>query len=156
MISAQDIKSLRDETGLSMMQCKQALEKAEGDKAKALDELRAMGATIAGKKSERALGSAAVVSYIHSTGKTGVLLELSSETDFVSGNEDFKALARDIAMHVAAMRPQTKEELLAQPFIKDADRTVEALIQGAIQKFGENTVLSRCTWYGSEGAGASF
>lgn len=156
MIAASDIKQLREETGLSMMQCKQALEKAGGDKGKALEELRAMAGAIAGKKGDRALGSAAVVSYIHGGGKTGVLLELSCETDFVSGNEEFKTLARDIAMHVAAMHPMTREELLAQPFIKDGERTIEALVQGAIQKFGENTVLSRVTWYGAEGAGASF
>ncbi len=156
MVSVSDIKQLRDETGLSMMQCKQALEKSGGDKGKALAELTAMGAALAGKKGDRLLGSAALVSYIHSTGKVGVLLELSCETDFVAGNDEFKALARDIAMHVAAMRPTSKEELAAQAFIKDGERTIAQLIQGAVQKFGENTAITRCSWYVAHGEGATF
>jgi len=156
MVSAQDIKVLRDETGLSMMQCKEALEKSDGDKAKALEHLRALGATIASKKSDRTLGASAIVSYIHAGGKAGVLLELSCETDFVATNEDFKTIAKDIAMHVAAMKPTTLEELLAQPFIKDGEKTVKDLVSSAVQKFGENTQLSRVSWFALGGEGSNF
>jgi elongation factor Ts len=90
-----------------------------------------------GKKADRVLGAGTVQSYIHSTGQIGALVLLSSETDFVSKNEEFSTLAHDIAMHAAAMRPQNVEELLAQPYIKDETKTIADLISQATQKFGE-------------------
>jgi elongation factor Ts len=105
-ITTEQIKELRDRTGISVMQCKKALEEAGGDMEKAIIILRKAGAANAAKKSDRSLGAGAIVSYIHGTGNVGVLLELGCETDFVSGNADFKAVAYDIAMHIAAQNPE--------------------------------------------------
>ena len=143
MITLEQIKELREETGLSIMQCQKALEEAGGDKSRALEILKAKGAEIAGKKSERILGAGTVVSYIHSGDTVGVLLELLSETDFVAKNPDFKAVAKDIAMHAAAMNPLNTEELLSQPFIKDPSKSISDLINNTMQKFGERTEIGR-------------
>ncbi len=99
------VKQLREKTGVSIIQCKKALEEAGGDFDKALLILRKKGSDAASKKSDRALGSSAITAYIHGTGNAGAMVELSSETDFVSKNEEFRALARDIAMHIVAMKP---------------------------------------------------
>lgn len=110
MISTEQIKELRDLTGISVMQCKKALEEAEGDKEKALAILRKKSGDIAAKKSDRELGAGVIESYIHNTKSIGALVELSCETDFVARNEEFVALARDIAMHVAASAPEFVDE----------------------------------------------
>lgn len=104
-ITTEQIKQLRDETGVSIGQCKQALTEADGDMAKARELLREKGAAAAAKKADRALGAGAVAAYVHATGTVGAMVELRSETDFVSKNEDFRKLAYDLAMHVAAMSP---------------------------------------------------
>lgn len=106
MITTEQIKELRDMTGISVMQCKKALEEAGGDKEKALAFLRKKSGDIAAKKEGRELGAGVIESYIHNTKTVGVLVELSCETDFVARNGEFVALARDIAMHAAAMNPQ--------------------------------------------------
>lgn len=100
------VKALRDETGISIMQCKKALEDAGGDRDKALMALRKKSGDIAAKKSDRALGAGVIAAYIHANGSVGAMLELSCETDFVSKNPEFKQLAYDIAMHAAAMNPR--------------------------------------------------
>ena len=105
-ITTEQIKALRDETGVSVMQCKKALEEAGGDVEKARIILRKKSGEIAAKKSERELGSGAVAAYVHATGTVGAMVLLSSETDFVSKNEEFRKLAYDIAMHVAAANPK--------------------------------------------------
>ena len=106
MLTTNDIKALRDETGVSVMQCKKALEEAEGDKEKAKVILRKQSSAAAAKKAERALGAGAIGNYVHATGTIGAMTVLSCETDFVAKNEEFRSLARDIAMHVAAMSPE--------------------------------------------------
>lgn len=146
------IKELREETGLSFAQIKKALDEAHGDKDKAREVLSQYSAAQAEKKSDREVAAGAVAAYVHSTGTTGVLLELACETDFVAKNEEFVALAKDLAMHVCAMAPETIEgedetALLKQSFIKDSSLTVEGRIQSAIQKFGENIKISRFTRY---------
>lgn len=110
MITTEQIKELRDMTGISVMQCKKALEEAGGDKDKALALLRKKSGDIAAKKEGRELGAGVIESYIHNTKTVGVLVELSCETDFVARNEGFVALARDIAMHTAAMNPEYVDE----------------------------------------------
>lgn len=110
MISTEQIKELRDLTGISVMQCKKALEEAEGDKEKALAILRKKSGDIAAKKSDRELGAGVIESYIHNTKSIGALVELSCETDFVARNDEFVTLARDIAMHVAASAPEYVDE----------------------------------------------
>jgi len=100
------IKKLRDDTGISIMQCKKALEEAEGDIEKAKVMLSKKSRAAADKKSDRELGAGTVASYIHAGGTTGVLVELMCETDFVAKNEAFQTLARDFALHIAAMAPE--------------------------------------------------
>jgi elongation factor Ts len=150
-ITPEQIKTLRDTTGVSVMQCKQALEEAGGDTEKALAVLKAQGAAIAAKKSGRDLGAGAVQAYVHTTGTVGTLVELLCETDFVAKNDDFKALAYEIAMQAAATDDDIvagdKETFLSQPYIKDPSQTVGDLITGAVQKFGERTELGRVTKY---------
>jgi elongation factor Ts len=146
------IKELRAQTGLSFAQIKKALDEANGDKDRAREILSQYSAAQAEKKSDRELAAGAVSAYVHSNGTTGVLLELGCETDFVAKNEEFVALARDLAMHVCAMDPQTVEgdddtALLKQSFIKDPEMTVEGRLQAAIQKFGENIKVGKFTRY---------
>lgn len=145
MISAREIKALRDQTGISIGECKRALEAGAGDMNKAIEWLKASGEKIASKKSGRTLGAGAVSAYVHSTGTLGALVELQSETDFVAKNQDFRLLADDLAMQIAAMEPQDVAELLAQPFIKDSSQTVADIIKSAIQKFGERIEIG--TWH---------
>jgi len=99
------VKDLRVKTGAGMMDCKEALGAAEGDFDKAIDYLRKKGMSAATKRSSKAAKDGAVASYIHMGGKIGVLVELNCETDFVAKTEDFQAMARDLAMHVAASNP---------------------------------------------------
>jgi elongation factor Ts len=106
MITTEQIKELRDSTGISVMQCKKALEEAMGDMEKARVILRKKSGELALKKSDRTFGAGIVQAYVHSTGRVASLVELVCETDFVSGNEEFKILARDIAMHVTASNPK--------------------------------------------------
>jgi len=105
MISASLIKELREETGLSINECRKALEEAEGDKEKAKILLQKKGSEIAAKKGDRTLGSGTVAAYVHAGGAVAAMVELSCETDFVARNPEFQAIARDIAMHVAAASP---------------------------------------------------
>lgn len=147
MITVEEIKALREETGLSIMQCQKALEEAGGDKAKAIAILKEKGAEIASKKGDRTLGAGAVAAYIHSGDTVGVLLELLCETDFVGKNPEFKATAKEIAMHVAAMKPENVAELLEQPFIKDTSKTIADIINGTVQKFGERTEIGQFIRY---------
>ncbi len=113
-ITTEQIKDLRDQTGVSIMQCKKALEEAGGDPAKALVILRKKSGEIAQKKMDRTFGAGSVQAYVHSTGNVAAVVVLLCETDFVSGNDGFKALARDIAMHITATNPK---------FIKKEDIT---------------------------------
>jgi elongation factor Ts len=145
MANVEEIKALREETGLSIAQCRFALDEAGGDRQKALDILKRKGAEIASKKADRSLGAGAVVAYIHTGDTVGVLLELVCETDFVSKNPEFKATGKDIAMHIAAMDPADITELLTQPFIKNPSKTISDMINGTVQKFGERTEISRFT-----------
>lgn len=180
------LKELRDKTGISVMQCKKALEEAEGDMEKAVIILKKRRAEAADKKSDRELGAGAVGVYVHNTNEVAATVLLACETDFVSKNEEFIALAKDIAMHVAASDPKfiAKEELgedaiekakevfapelegkpeemkekimegklssyfkdqilLEQDFIKNPEQTIGEMIQGAIQKFGENVSIAQ-------------
>ncbi len=105
-ITTEEIKALRDATGISVMQIKKALEEAGGDKDKAMMILTKKSGEIAAKKSDRTLGAGAVASYVHNTGTVGSMVVLSCETDFVAKNPEFKALAYDIAMHVAGVMPK--------------------------------------------------
>ena len=150
MITSDQIKELREETGISVMQCKKAWEEADGDKEKALAILKEKSAEQAAKKADRELGAGLIQSYIHSNGKMGAMIQLASETDCVSNNAEFRVLANDIAMQIVATSPEylkadeaaaagaeAEQALLNQPFIKNGETTIQALIDSAIQKFGE-------------------
>ena len=138
MSDIETIKQLRDSTGLSFNEIKKALDEAGGDKARAVDVLKARGAVVAQKKSSRSTEQGMVESYVHSNKKVGVLVELLCETDFVARNPLFGELAHEVAMHIAAMDPQDGQELLSQPYVRDQGVTVEQLISQYIAKLGEN------------------
>jgi elongation factor Ts len=188
MISASDVKELRDRTGAGMMDCKKALQETDGDMEKAIDFLRARGAAKAAKRSDKSANEGTIGSYVHFDGRTAVLVEVNCETDFVAKTDDFKALAKDLALHIASSAPlavskddipaevverersvyleQVKEEgkpehiaekivegklrkffeentLLAQPFVKDPDKTIEELITQVSAKTGEKIEVAR-------------
>jgi len=125
------------------MECKDALEETNGDEEKALKILEKKGEERADKRSERETKQGIVEAYIHSNGKIGVILELNCETDFVARNENFKELAHNISMHIAAMNTQDSEELLNQPFIKDQEKTIKDLVTEAVSKLGENIKIGK-------------
>ena len=143
MANAQDVQRLRTETGAGVMDCKRALEDAKGDFEKAKTLIRERGLAQAQKKSDREAREGIVEAYIHAGGKIGALVELSSETDFVARNQEFRDLAREIAMQVAAMDPQDVDELLAQAYIRDASKTVGELVTGLAATTGENVRVRR-------------
>ena len=143
MITVEEIKKLREETGLSIMQCKSALEEAGGDKEKALSLLKKKGVEIASKKGDRVLGAGVVVSYIHSGETVGVMLELLCETDFVAKTDEFKYLAHEIAMQIAAMDPKDVATVLKQEYIRDSSMTIEQLVKSLVGKLGENIAIGR-------------
>jgi len=146
-ISPEAVKELRDKTGVSVMECKKALEEAQGDMQKAMEVLAVRAAASVAKKQDRTLGAGTVAAYIHNQGQVGAMVMLSCETDFVSKNEEFVALARDIAMHAAAMHPADVAELATQPFIKNPERAVADLISAATQKFGERIEVTQLSCF---------
>ena len=132
------IKEIREQTGAGVVDVKKALDESAGDKEKALDILRKQGLKKADKKASRIAGEGTVVSYIHADGKSGAMVKLLCETDFVAKNDKFKELANDIAMHIVAMNPADNEELYSQAFVKNPEVTVEGLIKENIATIGEN------------------
>lgn len=120
-IKAADVKSLRERTGAAIMDSKNALAEAEGDLDKAVEILRVKGQASAAKRSERSTGEGTVATYVHATGKLGVLVEVRCETDFVARNADFQEFARDIALHIAAANPR----VVSIDQISDQDESAE-------------------------------
>src|SRR3989344_5641809 len=141
-ITTDSIKELREMTGVSVMQCKKALEEAGGDITKAVDVLKKNSGASALKKAGRDLKAGAVGSYTHD-GNIGAMVVLSCETDFVAKNPEFAMLARELAMQISAMDPENTESLLEQPYIKEASKTVHNLLDEATQKFGERVEISQ-------------
>lgn len=133
-ITTEQIKELRDKSGVSVMQCKKALEEAGGDMQKALVLLRKKSADIASKKAERTLKAGVVGSYVHSSGNVGAMVVLLCETDFVAKNEEFKKLAYDIAMHVTATNP---EFLKKEEITEDDKEKVKAAFAKEIEESGK-------------------
>lgn len=142
-ISIDLIRRLREETELSISECKTALEEAGGDIEKAKALLRERGKAVAENKQQRETGEGLVDSYLHTTGRVGALVDIRCETDFVARSQDFKNLAREIAMQVASMDPTGVEELMEQPYIRDPGRKVRDLVTDLISKLGENIVVKR-------------
>lgn len=154
MATTEEIKALRDETGVSVMQCKKAIDEAGGDLEKAKVILRKISATVANKKSDRELGAGTVAAYTHAGGMVAGVIVLACETDFVSKNADFSKLAYDIAMHVAAMAPQFKNRNEVQEsdlraarevFEKEAANVPDAMrekaVSGKIDNYLRDKVL---------------
>ncbi len=156
--TVEQIRALREQTGAGIMDCKQALEDSSGDLDKAADALREKGFAQAAKRSGRATTEGVVEAYVHTGGRVGALVELGCETDFVARTPEFKDLAHNIAMQVAAMapayldqeemetedsRPPAQVSLLQQPFIKDNSRSVGEMVQEMAVKVGENVKLVR-------------
>jgi elongation factor Ts len=125
-VSLADVKALRERTGAGMMDCKEALEESGGDTEKAIELLRVKGQASAAKRSGRATGEGTVASYIHATGRVGVLVEVVCETDFVARTEEFREFAREVAVHIAGASPSplyvTKDEISDD--VRDAERSV--------------------------------
>ncbi len=157
MVTVDQIRQLRELTGAGIMECKEALQKNEGDHDKAIAFLREKGFAQAAKRSDRETSQGVVESYIHTGGRVGALVELGCETDFVARTEDFQSLAHEIAMQVAAMAPKyvsledkkdddgsdTQVVLLEQPYIKDSSQSIKDLIQELAAKVGENIRVIR-------------
>ena len=156
MISAQDVKKLRDMTGASMMQCKKALEESNGNFEEAKKIMQKSGSKIAEKKGDRATAEGMIGSYIHTDGKSGVLVEINCETDFVARGEEFKEFAHDVAMHILAMNPKyvsteeidpsvienKKKEIIES--VKDENKPadiMEKMIEGKVKKYFEEICL---------------
>jgi len=161
-ISITSIKELRQRSGGGVMDCRRALEEAEGNMDRAATILEQQSIADAAKRAHRVTGQGTVTSYIHSGGRIGALVELNCETDFVAKTDEFKQLARDIAMQVAAMEPVclTQEDapegqeisdeqcLLLQDFIKDPSKTIGDLVTEGIAKTGENIKIRRFARFG--------
>jgi len=158
LVRVELIRALRDQTGAGIMECKQALEGANGDLEKAVEALRAKGLSDTAKRVGRATNEGVVASYVHTGGRVGALVELGCETDFVARTEEFGQLAHDIAMQVAAMaplyldkddieegdeRPPAQVTLLNQPFIKNNSSSVGEMVRELAAKVGENVRVVR-------------
>jgi elongation factor Ts len=141
MASIDLIKELRGLTGISISECKKALEEAGDDIEQAKKLLKEWGKEVAAKKSDREVGEGLVVSYIHSTGKIGSMVAVRCETDFVARSDDFKSLCHELALQVASMPAENVDELLGQTYIKDPGKTVKDVVGEVIAKLGENIIV---------------
>jgi elongation factor Ts len=142
MVTVDQIKQLREETDVSITDCKKALEEAKGDVKKAKEILKKLGRDFARIKKKREVKAGLIESYIHSGKKIGAMIELHCETDFVARSEDFQKLAHELCLQIAAISPE-ETPLLKQPWIRDETKTVKDLIDEYISKFGENIILKR-------------
>lgn len=142
-ISALQIKKLREKTGAGIADCRRALEESGSDFAKAEELLNSWGTIQAAAKADRAVGAGLVETYIHPGGRVGSMVEINCETDFVTRTDEFKNLAHEVAMQVAAMDPAGVDELLKQEYIRDGSKTVDQLVKETIAKVGENIVIKR-------------
>ena len=160
-ISAKDVKKLRDMTGAGMMDCKRALSKTEGDLDKAVDRLRAKGAAKAAKRAEKSANEGTIGSYVHFDNRTAVIVELNCETDFVANTDDFKALAKDLALHVASMAPMavSSDEIPAEVIEKERavyleqvkqegkpESIADKIVEGKLNKFFKQSTLMAQTF----------
>jgi elongation factor Ts len=155
-VGAQDVKALRERTGAAMMDCKAALDEADGDMDEAIKLLRVKGQASASKRAGRTTSQGTVASYIHAGGSPGVLVEVQCETDFVARNEDFQEFAREVAIHIAAAAPQFVAVEDIPEEARDAERqvfedkakqegkpdnVVERIVEGQLKKWASDVVL---------------
>ena len=143
MITASQVKELREKTGAGMMDCKKVLTETNGDEEKAIELLRERGIAKAAKKSGRIAAEGLVETYISEDGKVGVVVEVNAETDFVAKNEEFRNFVADVAKQVAKENPADVEALLKQKSIAEPDKTVEEVLTNKIATIGENMSIRR-------------
>jgi len=152
-ITSQMVKELRDKTNAGMMDCKKALTETDGDMEKAVDLLRQKGLAVAAKRADRETKEGVIECYIHAGGKLGVMVEVGCETDFVAKTDDFKAFAKDIAMHIAAVSPVsvTREDVPAEMVAREKEIYVkQALDSGKPENIVEKIVTGKIEKYISE------
>ena len=142
-ITTEQIKKLRAKTKAGVMDCRRALEESGGDMKKAEEWLRKKGIESASKRAGRETKQGLIEVYTHNDDKIIGIVELLCETDFVARTDEFKQLAHELAMQVAAMNPKNVKELLKQPWIRDEKKTINSLVKEAISKTGENIVVKR-------------
>ena len=143
MITASQVKELREKTGAGMMDCKKVLTETNGDEEKAIELLRERGIAKAAKKSDRIAAEGLVDTYISEDGKVGVVVEVNAETDFVAKNDEFKSFVKDVAKQVAEKNPADVETLLEQTSIAEPDKTVKEVLTNKIATIGENMSIRR-------------
>lgn len=141
-VSIDEIRKLREMTGVGMTDAKQALVEAGGDFDKALEAMKKKGLISAEKRAAREAKSGLIGSYVHD-GRIGVLVEVNCETDFVAKTDEFKELVKDLCLHIAALDPEDKSQLMEQPFVKNPEHTVDDYVKQFTAKLGENIVVSR-------------
>jgi len=146
MPSIEKIKKLRQDTGISIGECKKALEEAQGDIERAKEFLKKWGKEFAQKKKERETKEGIISTYVHQNRKVGVMVELNCESDFVAKSKEFQNLAHELCLQIAAMNPEA-DLLLEQPWIRDQTKTIKDLIDEYIAKLGENIVVRRFIRY---------
>jgi elongation factor Ts len=140
-ISMDQIKELREITGAGVMDAKKALEESQGDMKKAIAWVQKKGMQRAESKADRETAQGVVYAYVHHDGKSGALVKLLCETDFVAKTDDFKNLAKEIGMQVVSMQPKDVSELLKQEYVRDPAKTIEELVKQVAGKLGENVKL---------------
>jgi elongation factor Ts len=145
-MSIEQVKTLREQSGISVQECQRALNEAGGDLEKAKEILRKWGKAVAEKKAAREVKSGLVETYVHPNKKVGVMMEIDCETDFVAKADDFKSLAHELCLQAAGFADE-EMPFLEQPWIKDPGRTVKDLIQECIAKVGENITVKRFVRY---------
>lgn len=145
MVSVDQLKQLREETAVSLAECKKALKESNGDYDKAKELLKEWGRDLANKKTGRSVNAGIIDTYIHPNKKIGVMLELNTETDFVARSDDFQNLAHELCLQIAAVSEEIP--LLEQPWIKDQKKTIKDLIEGYIAKLGENISIKNFVRY---------
>ena len=143
MITAEQVRMLREKTGAGMMDCKKVLTETNGDEEKAIELLRERGIAKAAKKSDRIAAEGLVTTYVTEDHKLGAIVEVNAETDFVAKNEEFRSFVQDVAKQVAVKNPATVEELLSQNSINEPDKTVQDVLTNKIATIGENMSIRR-------------
>jgi len=151
MVTASQVKDLREKTGAGMMDCKKVLTETDGDMEKAIELLRERGIAKAAKKSDRVAAEGLVDAYVTEDGKIGAVVEVNAETDFVAKNDEFKSFVADVAKQIALTNPATVEELLAAKSIVDEDKTVQEVLTNKIATIGENMSIRRFARYETTG-----
>lgn len=142
-ITAGEVKKLRDETGAPVMEIRRALIQANGDEESAKNILKEKGLEKAAARAQKATAQGLIESYVHNDARVGAMVHLACETDFVARTDEFKKLAKELAMQVAAMNPATVEELLEQEYIRDLSKKVRDLVAEVVAKTGENIQIRR-------------